>query len=140
MESGARSKPSHISDLRWLKLCSSLKSRYRIHGERGPRRPSNCLGNGLSQPFARCQESPRAIQSTELTWSLAVVAAPCPPIRAPGIVLQSRIMLRRREFLLSGLAATAGAQTGRKIRHVDIVHHTHTDVGYTALPAVVREQ
>jgi len=51
-------------------------------------------------------------------------------------------MLNRREFLFAapaGLAAAAAAQTGLRIRHVDIIHHTHTDVGYTELPSVVRD-
>ena len=58
-------------------------------------------------------------------------------------------MLSRRQFLTGSPAgaalvqAAAGlqsqSQAGLSIRHVDIVHHTHTDVGYTALPAVVRE-
>ena len=53
-------------------------------------------------------------------------------------------MLSRRQFLApspagAALVQAAAAQTGLSIRHVDIVHHTHTDVGYTALPAVVRD-
>jgi hypothetical protein len=53
-------------------------------------------------------------------------------------------MLSRRQFLAASpagaaLVQAAAAQTGLSIRHVDIVHHTHTDVGYTALPAVVRD-
>ncbi len=52
--------------------------------------------------------------------------------------------MNRRQFLLGAPALAvasevAGARTFRKIRHVDIVHHTHTDVGYTDLPVVVRE-
>src|SRR6266545_3583149 len=52
-------------------------------------------------------------------------------------------MLSRRQFLMAapaaGLVQAAAGQGGGTIRHVDIVHHTHTDVGYTALPAVVRD-
>ena len=58
-------------------------------------------------------------------------------------------MLSRRQFLAATptgagmVQAAAGlqsqSQAGLPIRHVDIVHHTHTDVGYTALPAVVRD-
>ena len=52
-------------------------------------------------------------------------------------------MLTRRQFLVAspagaGLVRAAAGQTGLSILHVDIVHHTHTDVGYTELPAVVR--
>ncbi|HPT29176.1 MAG TPA: hypothetical protein PLZ95_22345, partial [Bryobacteraceae bacterium] len=51
-------------------------------------------------------------------------------------------MPTRREVFQS-LAATAAvapaqAQSG-KIRHIDIIHHSHTDVGYTDLPSVTRE-
>ncbi|HTS64921.1 MAG TPA: hypothetical protein VMH28_23015 [Candidatus Acidoferrales bacterium] len=51
--------------------------------------------------------------------------------------------MNRRQFL-SGIAAASGmgravAQSGSQIRSIDIVHHTHLDVGYTALPSVVRE-
>ena len=35
-------------------------------------------------------------------------------------------------------AAPLAAQTG-KIRHIDLIHHSHTDVGYTDLPSVTRE-
>jgi hypothetical protein len=62
-------------------------------------------------------------------------------------------MLNRRQFLVEvsaagALAKAASGQTQQtqqmqptqlKIRQVDIIHHTHTDVGYTALPSVVRE-
>ncbi|MCX6632191.1 MAG: hypothetical protein NTW28_31660 [Candidatus Solibacter sp.] len=53
-------------------------------------------------------------------------------------------MLSRRQFLIAspagaGFVQAAAAQTGLPIRHVDIVHHTHMDVGYTALPSVVRD-
>lgn len=36
-------------------------------------------------------------------------------------------------------AAAAAPQGGLKVRTIDIVPHTHLDVGYTALPAVVRD-
>ncbi len=52
--------------------------------------------------------------------------------------------MKRRQFLtaipaVAGLAQAAGAHTGLRIKQVDIVHHTHTDVGFTALPSVVRD-
>src|SRR6516225_7459375 len=37
-----------------------------------------------------------------------------------------------------GICRAAG-QPGSQIRSIDIVPHTHLDVGYTALPAVVRD-
>lgn len=53
-------------------------------------------------------------------------------------------MLTRRRFLLhvpAGLScvATAPAQNTLRIRHVDIIHHSHTDVGFTDLPSVCRD-
>jgi len=54
--------------------------------------------------------------------------------------------MQRRDFLLgipaaAGLAGRSHGQAAQpaKIRRVDLVHHTHTDVGYTELPSVVRE-
>ncbi len=53
-------------------------------------------------------------------------------------------MLSRRNFLMqvpaaSALVAGAAGQSPSRIRQVDIVHHTHTDIGYTELPSVVRD-
>lgn len=50
--------------------------------------------------------------------------------------------MNRRRFLLNGGAATAilpyaQAAPLSRIRVVDIVHHTHTDIGYTELPSVI---
>lgn len=52
-------------------------------------------------------------------------------------------MLNRRQFLfegplIAGVVAKATGQSGLRIRQVDIIHHTHTDVGYTDTPSVVR--
>jgi hypothetical protein len=54
-------------------------------------------------------------------------------------------MLNRRQFMfqvpaMAGLAATVASQTGPRVRQIDIVHHTHLDVGYTDQPSVVREK
>lgn len=52
-------------------------------------------------------------------------------------------MVNRRHFLLNtaaaALAQSASPVNPTKIRHVDIVHHTHTDIGYTELPSVIRD-
>jgi hypothetical protein len=53
-------------------------------------------------------------------------------------------MLDRREFLIGSpaaavLARQASAQTRTRIRRLDIVHHCHTDVGYTDLPSEARD-
>ena len=45
--------------------------------------------------------------------------------------------MNRRDFLLT-LAAPLAAQQPR-IRRVDLIHHSHTDIGYTELPSVCRE-
>lgn len=47
---------------------------------------------------------------------------------------------RREMFESMALAAApaASAQAG-KIRHIDIIHHSHTDVGFTDMPSVTRE-
>ena len=52
--------------------------------------------------------------------------------------------MNRRQFLMQtsaavALAAPATAEPTMKIRHVEIVHHTHTDIGYTELPSVIRD-
>lgn len=50
--------------------------------------------------------------------------------------------MNRREFVLQAPAAAlvSGADEKKKprIRRVDLIHHTHTDVGYTDLPSVCR--
>src|SRR5512140_2025142 len=53
-------------------------------------------------------------------------------------------MLDRRQFLFelptaAALASQASGQAGTKIRRIDIVHHCHTDVGYTDLPSEARD-
>lgn len=50
--------------------------------------------------------------------------------------------MNRREFLAGTAVVRPGKTAGQerlKVRSVDIVHHTHLDVGYTAPPAVVRD-
>ena len=52
-------------------------------------------------------------------------------------------MLTRRDTLKLALAtatvpAIARAQGGG-VRHIDIIHHSHTDVGYTDMPSVTRD-
>lgn len=51
-------------------------------------------------------------------------------------------MPTRRELFKSAAfaaAPVAAAAPSGKIRHIDIIHHSHTDVGYTDLPSVTRE-
>ena len=50
-------------------------------------------------------------------------------------------MLNRRQFLFE-VPAMAGVYLGQagRIRQIDIIHHTHTDVGFTSAPSVVRDQ
>ncbi len=47
--------------------------------------------------------------------------------------------MNRREFLLSASATALAAEVPSKVRHVDIYHHSHTDIGYTDLPSVTRD-
>lgn len=52
-------------------------------------------------------------------------------------------MLNRRQFLISGIGASVWAASGasvRPIRQVDIIHHSHTDIGYTDTPSVVLDK
>jgi hypothetical protein len=53
-------------------------------------------------------------------------------------------MKTRREFLVgAAMAAGAGGERGGEgtaVERIDIVHHTHTDIGYTDLPSVVRDK
>ncbi len=53
-------------------------------------------------------------------------------------------MSTRRGFLhgmaAAGLGARLQAQEKSSITQIDIVHHTHTDIGYTDLPSVVRDK
>lgn len=53
--------------------------------------------------------------------------------------------MNRRDFLLTlppAASVAAYEASGRRLRiqQVDIIHHTHTDVGYTDLPSVVRDK
>lgn len=53
--------------------------------------------------------------------------------------------MNRRDFLFAlppaaSLAAHAAQTAPLRIQQVDIIHHTHTDVGYTDLPSVVRDK
>jgi uncharacterized protein Usg len=49
-------------------------------------------------------------------------------------------MLDRRQFLSCLPASLSlGAQDAHGIRRVDIIHHSHTDVGFTDLPSVTRD-
>ena len=50
-------------------------------------------------------------------------------------------MLNRRQFVFNvpAMAGIAFQRTGG-IRQIDIVHHTHTDVGFTNAPSVVRDR
>jgi hypothetical protein len=47
--------------------------------------------------------------------------------------------MNRRQFLAAAPAAASGWQQPSRIQVVDIVHHTHTDIGYTEMPSVVRD-
>jgi hypothetical protein len=53
-------------------------------------------------------------------------------------------MLSRRQVIAAGaapavLTVRAAAQGATRIRQVDLVHHTHTDVGYTEFPLVIHD-
>jgi hypothetical protein len=53
-------------------------------------------------------------------------------------------VLSRRDLLAAGAAPAvsagrAAAQAASRIRQVDLIHHTHTDVGYTEFPLVIRD-
>ncbi len=59
------------------------------------------------------------------------------------LVVDSSDMTSRRD-VLKGFAVAPGAarlslQAPERIRHVDIIHHSHTDVGYTDLPSITRD-
>lgn len=47
--------------------------------------------------------------------------------------------MNRREFLSAAAGLTMAAEAPSKVRHVDIYHHSHTDIGYTDLPSVTRD-
>ncbi|MEN6535436.1 MAG: hypothetical protein ABFD89_17365, partial [Bryobacteraceae bacterium] len=52
-------------------------------------------------------------------------------------------MLNRRQFLVTGTGASVWAASqgsARRIHQMDIIHHTHTDVGYTDTPSVVMDK
>lgn len=53
-------------------------------------------------------------------------------------------MRTRRAFIQQAAAAAAAPAAAKaaptRVRRIDIVHHTHTDIGYTDLPSVVRDK
>lgn len=47
---------------------------------------------------------------------------------------------RRRDFLASLASSAVLRAAPARIERIDIVHHTHTDIGYTGLPSVIRDK